>query len=120
LARALFKRASAYHSLRQTAAAVRDYKRAAHIWKDLHEDEPSAEAEWHAIVLEDDLPLRLLKRLEKEQYLTRVNGVRLLRQEMEASKSSSRGRRIDPSDIYLNDLVKRAKQQAALQLISWS
>jgi len=119
LARALVRRASAYRSLGKVTFAIQDYRRAAQIWKDLHEEELSAEAEWGALVLEQDFPPRLLQRFEKEQFLTRVIGARLFQQEIKASNPGSRGRRIEPTDPQLNDLTRRAKQQAALERIPW-
>ena len=120
LARAFSRRAAAHKALGKKPFAARDYKRAAEIWQDLHEDELSAEAAWHVLVLEEDLPRRFLKRFDKEQFLTRLIAVELLKQEMGQSRKASLGRRPEPTDAYLNDLAKRANQQAALERIPWS
>ncbi len=112
-ARALYRRARCF-SRNAVEKAIKDYRTAASIWAQYHENEPSAEAEWQAILLSEKFPSSVKKILEDAPATHRVEAVRRFEQKKAAKKAGTLSRRVGHDITVWKQLLKQVREDKAL------
>lgn len=113
-ARGFYQRARLREGLKRTSQAIQDYDRAATLWLELHEFENSARSRWQSIYLSspDEKPM-FDEIADEESFLVRVTAFGLYLERYPAPQAI--GRRKQPTRQQVMQLVKDARQQAAIR-----
>jgi tetratricopeptide (TPR) repeat protein len=113
-ARGFYQRAKLREKRQRTSQAVQDYDQAAKLWLDLQEYENSARARWQGIYLRVPKEKQVLDEIANEEsFLVRITAYDLYLDRYPAPQAI--GRRKQPTNQQVTQLLKDARQQTAIQ-----
>lgn len=112
-ARVYIKRGKSLEAMGLKSDAILDYQRAEEIYKNLQESDAEATALWEKFRVKGEFPQELQSLLMKERATVRVAAVKIFNNDLSNLSKASLSRRQKPSREYYQQLMQKARSQAA-------